>query len=217
MSDLTKAIKITEQCFMIVRKLINVGVTEKQLDQKLRKYARYFGADRLAFPPIVSFGSKQIHPKPTNRKLKERDLIIIDFGVICGKSRTDVTRTYCLKPNKKQKQLYDLIKRAQKLAEKKIRPGVSCSKVDLTARRYLKKHSRMKFPYGLGHGLKRKIHDKPRISPKSKDVFKVGDVFTLEPGLHSKKTGLRIEDMYLLTRKRIIKLTNDISSDLNGR
>ncbi len=215
MNNLQKAIKITAQCFKVAKEVMIPGVSEKQIASKMRKCAMCLGADRLAFPPIISVGksSRRIHPKPTNRKVVKNEFVIVDFGVVYKGARTDVTRTYCIDPDKRHRELYALVKRAQKLAESKIRPGIHCRDVDIFVRKYLKNNSRMKFPYGLGHGIVRRVHERPKISPKSNDVFKTGDIFTLEPGLHSKSTGLRIEDMYLLTRKGLIKLTKDIPGD----
>ena len=211
-----KAVKITEQSFKAAKDIIVPGITEKQISSKMRKVAIANGADGLAFHTIVASSHYDvIHSRPTDRKIRQNEFIIVDFGVRCGNTRTDVTRTYCINPDKKKKKLYNLIKIAQKKAEKVIKPGIQCSKADAAARNYLKKHTKLKFPYGLGHGLKNKIHDKPRISPKSKDVFKIGDLFTIEPGLHSKKIGLRIEDTYRLTKRGPIKLTKWIPNKLS--
>jgi len=212
MNDLTKAIKITKQCFKILDKILEPGMTEKQVADLMKNKALQLGAKKLSFTPIVSFGinAKAIHPKPTNKKLKENQFAIIDFGVVVGNKKTDVTRTFCLNPDIKKLKLIKLIQNAKKLAENEIKSGVPCSKVDIIVRNYLKKHTKYKFPYALGHGVGKRIHQKPKISPKSKDVFKVGDIFTLEPGLHGSFGGIRIEDMYLLTKKGIKNLTKDI-------
>jgi Xaa-Pro aminopeptidase len=215
MNDLKKALDITEQVFRVAKEIIIPGVTEKQIAVKLRKCAICNGADGLAFHTIVSSSNyMKIHSSPRNRRIKENEFVIVDFGVRYKGTLTDVTRTYCVKPDKRKKKLYGLVKTAQRRAENMIRVGTACSKVDISTRKYFKSQTRLKFPYGLGHGVGKVIHDKPHISPKSKDVFKIGDVFTLEPGLHSKSDGLRTEDMYLLTGKRIIKLTKNIPSDL---
>ncbi|MBU3897055.1 MAG: M24 family metallopeptidase [Nanoarchaeota archaeon] len=208
MNDLQKAIKITEQVFRVAEEIIIPGITEKQIASKLRKCAICNGADGLAFRTIVASSNyMNIHSFPRDRKIKENEFVIVDFGVRYKRALTDVTRTYCINPDTRKKKHYNLLKITQRRAEKMIRVGVSCSKVDISVRKYLKQHTKLKFPYALGHGVTNKIHARPKISPKSKDVFKVGDVFTLEPGLHSKSIGLRIEDMYLLKKTGIVKLT----------
>jgi len=210
MKDLDRAIKITESCFKLARKLIKKQSTEKQIAHEIIKHAKSLGAKRMAFYPIVSSGknSSKVHPKPTNRKIRRTDLVIVDIGVVVGKSRTDVTRTFCLEPTTEKKRLMSIIKHAKKLAEKNIKPGVACKDIDKLARDFIKSKTKIRFPYALGHGVGKRIHQRPKIYPRSKDIFRVGDIFTLEPGIHSNNFGIRFEDMYLLTSKGIKKLTN---------
>lgn len=208
MRNLEKAIKITKQCFSLAKEMIKPGVSEKEIARQIKKLARKLNA-KPAFPIIVASGknARRIHPKPTKRNIRENEFIIIDFGVYYKGARTDVTRTFCINPDKNKLKLYKIIENAQKIAIRKIKPGIEARKIDLTARRYIKKHTRYKFPYALGHGIGKRTHQKPRISPKSKSILKPGDIFTLEPGVHGKFGGIRIEDMFLLTKKGIRKLT----------
>ncbi|MCX6774804.1 MAG: M24 family metallopeptidase, partial [DPANN group archaeon] len=53
--------------------------------------------------------------------------------------------------------------------------------------------------HAVGHGLSKKVHDKPSISPRSADIFKAGQVIAIEPGVYLKgKLGIRIEDTVLV-------------------
>lgn len=209
MKELKKAIKITESCFKLAHKLISQELSEKEIAREMRKHAIKLGAKRLAFVPIVSAGinSSKVHPAPTNRRVKKTELVIVDLGVVVGKSRTDVTRTFCIKSNSRQKKLIKIIKDAKKLGEKNISPGMKCKDTDKIVRDFIKSKTKIRFPYALGHGVGNRVHQRPKIYPKSKDVFKVGDIFTLEPGIHSKNFGVRFEDMYVLTKNGPRKLT----------
>ncbi len=209
MEDLEKAIKITKECFKLASKLISKELSEKEIARELRKHAMKLGAKCLAFPTIVSAGSNssKIHPIPTNRKVKQTELVIVDLGVVVGRSRTDVTRTICIKPTVRQKKLIKIVKDAKSLAEKKVKVGTKCKDVDKLARDFIKSKTKMRFPYALGHGVGKRIHQSPKIYPTSKDKFKIGDVFTLEPGIHSKNFGIRFEDMYIVTKTGIKLLT----------
>jgi len=54
-------------------------------------------------------------------------------------------------------------------------------------------------PHSLGHGIGRKVHQPPKLSPKSKDTLKPGMIFTIEPGIYIPEVGgVRIEDVVLL-------------------
>jgi len=149
MKDLRKAIKITEKCFRMAEKLIEPGISEKQIAGCMKTLAHQLGAKRVAFTPIIATGknAKQIHPKPTDRKIKENEFIIVDFGVVYGDARTDVTRTYCINPDMNKIKLIKLIKEAVEIGEKSVEVGAPCFKTDLLVRKYLKLHTKYKFPY----------------------------------------------------------------------
>jgi len=67
------------------------------------------------------------------------------------------------------------------------------------------------YTHSLGHGLGLKIHERPRITHSSQeDVFAVGNVITIEPGLYypEKGVGIRIEDSFYITEDgELVSLT----------
>ena len=68
---------------------------------------------------------------------------------------------------------------------------------------------RKNFIHGLGHGLGKNIHIKPYIKATSLDILKEGDIVTVEPGIYFKgKSGIRIEDDFLITKHGARQLTH---------
>ena len=129
-----------------------------------------------------------------------------------------MTRTYFWgKPSAKQKKIYNDVLHAMDLAMNKIRKGERRAKViDKVARNFLSKKYKNNFKHGLGHGVGTVIHEWPNFKPKSEDVFPVGCVMTIEPGLYFKGFGgVRIEDMVLITKNGYKNLTN-IPKDLKS-
>jgi Xaa-Pro aminopeptidase len=57
---------------------------------------------------------------------------------------------------------------------------------------------RDKYRHWLGHGIGKKVHDKPSFGIFTKDVLKNGDVIAIEPGIYIKdkkrEFGIRVED-----------------------
>jgi Xaa-Pro aminopeptidase len=53
-----------------------------------------------------------------------------------------------------------------------------------------------RFPHGVGHGLGIRVHEAPFSGDTSEDVFAVGHVTTVEPGIYLPDWGgVRIEDV----------------------
>ncbi len=199
--NIRKACSITDEIFsLIIKNLENSNLkTEKQIDKFIRSQIRKRKL-KIAFPPIIASGkrSAKIHPKPTKYKIK-RGFIVLDFGVRYMGYCSDMTRTiYKGKPSKKENDIYNNLLSIQKSAVKKAKPGIECFEIDYFVRKRLKKQ-REYFLHSLGHGVGKKIHQPPNLSPKTSEILKKGDIVTVEPGIYIKNNyGLRIEDTVLV-------------------
>jgi len=99
-----------------------------------------------------------------------------------------------------------------------IKPGVRARDVYLTVKEFLDAEpiTEKSFWHHLGHGIGFHGHEAPRIIPGSDDLFEVGDVFTLEPGVYTRRLqgGIRLEDNYLITGNGIENLFPSIDMRL---
>jgi len=114
-----KAASIASSAICGVLSEIRQGVTEKDLALQLEYSARRLGADQVSFDPIVAFGKNSAlpHAKPTNKKVKKRDFIVIDFGVKYKGYCSDETCTVAFgELTKKQRHAYQAVKIAQEAA-----------------------------------------------------------------------------------------------------
>ena len=187
------------------------GKSEIEVAAKIRKLSRTI-ANGLAFPSIVAFGrnSATPHHSPTERRLKVGDIVKIDLGVKYEGWCSDITRTFFTRePSEFQEKIYNTVLAAQKLGIQKTTIGISGKNLDTVVRDFLTKESFGKnFIHSLGHGVGKKVHQSPKISPKSKAILKIGDVITIEPGLYFKnRFGIRIEDTVLVEKDGIEILT----------
>lgn len=78
------ASELTDKGFEYICKNIKPNMTEKEIANKLNEYMFSIGASDLAFETIVGSGvnSFQIHSTPTDRKIEENDIILLDFGYV---------------------------------------------------------------------------------------------------------------------------------------
>jgi Xaa-Pro aminopeptidase len=203
----TTALKIIARAWPVFLRQLRPGLTEKQVVKLLYQVLRAYGFSAWAFPTIVAAGANAAEPHhvPTNRIIKTREFIKIDFGVRYKGYCTDVTRTIVLgKPSALQRKLFRIVCTAQQRAVRLLRAGIETRLIDQTARASITRAGYGKyFIHSTGHGVSQTIHARPFLSPNPRRnaILKVGDVVTIEPGIYiPDKLGIRIEDMYVVTR-----------------
>ncbi len=211
---IAKAQQITDQVFSEIIKYIKPGLSDWQVAQQIKKLIRQFGGDEeLAFPSLVCSGVRSsLFHGPTSKKkiIKEHEPIYLDFGARYKGWCSDMTRTIFVgEPKKELADIYKIVLNVQQKQIALVRAGVRTAEIDQLGRDILKKHGLDKyFIHSTGHGLGKNVHQKPRISYRSKAVLKEGDVITIEPGVYiPNKYGVRIEDLLVVTKTGYINLT----------
>lgn len=186
------------------------GRTEKQVARDLEWRMFEHGADGVAFETIVAAGAHSAvpHHRPTDAVLATGDFVKLDFGARLGGYHSDMTRTYVLgRAADWQREVYELVRRAQQAGRDALAPGVECAAVDAAARAVITEagHGEL-FLHGLGHGVGLEIHEAPGIGAAATGTLVAGAAVTVEPGVYfSGRGGVRIEDT-LVVRERIPEL-----------
>lgn len=208
-----ESIKRAEDAFNSVLPYIKPGVREIEIAWRLEEAMKRAGSRRLPFDIIVASGpnSSMPHAKASERRLSKGDLVIIDWGGEAGGYFSDMTRTLLINGGETSKkiEIYEAVLAANREAIRGIRPNIKAGKVDEIARKIIKKRGFGDyFGHGTGHGVGLDIHERPSISPSSKDKLKPGMVFTIEPGIYVPGFGgVRIEDMVCVNSDGFITLT----------
>lgn len=201
-----KGCKVADKVFSEIIKDFNFK-TEKELAGFIKKKAKE-NKVKLAFPTIAAAGRNgaEIHHKPKDSGLM--GFIVIDFGFKVKGYCCDITRTVFVgKITAEQRNIYNKVLRVQEASIKDLKKGISYRELDLRARKRFGKLKK-NFKHALGHGVGSKIHQRPNVHPKSKDIAKIGDVITIEPGLYfGGRFGIRIEDTVLVCGRKCEVLT----------
>ncbi len=122
-----------------------------------------------------------------------------------------MTRTVSLgKASPKQREIYDIVLRAQETALQGIRPGRTGQEIDALARKVIEDAGYGEnFGHGLGHGVGLAIHEEPRLSVTATEKLLPGMVVTVEPGIYVPGfAGVRIEDLVVVEEDGIRNLTS---------
>lgn len=201
---LRKACRIAAKAFGIVRPRIKTGRTEMSVYRELEDVMQAMGAKGPSFNMIVAFGpdSALPHHATSERKLRDNEAVLLDYGCVYKNYCSDITRTFFHgKPPAEFKKVYAIVAGSQKAGLAKVRAGVKTQAVDAACRDYISDAGYGQyFIHGTGHGVGLEIHEAPTLNPKSTEVLKAGMAVTVEPGIYLHgKFGVRIEDSVLVT------------------
>jgi Xaa-Pro aminopeptidase len=202
-ASIAEAARITDDAYETVIAGGLAGHSERELAGLAEARMRELGA-APAFPVIVAAGENGAlpHAEPSDRVVREGDLVVWDMGAIAGGYCSDCTRTFAVgEPGEEAREVYELVLAAQLAALESIRPGIGGQEADEVARAIIREGGHGdEFGHGLGHGVGLEVHEAPRLGPSSEDVLGEGDAVTVEPGIYLPgKFGVRIEDLVIVT------------------
>lgn len=209
---LSRANKLTSDCFEHMCSFIREGMTEREIALEMDFWMLRRGSEGVSFDTIVASGpnGSLCHAIPSDRKVCRGDFITMDFGAVIGGYHADMTRTVAIGPvSPELRRMYDTVLRAQLASLAAIRPGVRCSDVDALARSIIDEAGYAgRFGHGLGHSTGLEIHEEPRFSRLCGEVVEPGMVITVEPGIYVPGVGgVRIEDSVAVTESGVRILT----------
>lgn len=224
-----KACAITDQAYEKLLTNIKVGMSELDVEKKLKNIILELGADDFSFEPIIASGKRSSLPHgiASEKIIEAGDFITIDFGVFYQGYASDMTRTFVMSKinNVQLAEIYDIVLQAQKLAITSLKPGIQAFEVDKIARDYIsEKGYGDYFNHGLGHSFGLEIHEAPFLNRLDQTILSVGMVLTIEPGIYLPEVGgVRIEDDILITEdgyeiltkadKKLIIIEEDENND----
>ncbi|MBZ4652731.1 MAG: Xaa-Pro dipeptidase [Peptococcaceae bacterium] len=199
-----KAVEIADKAFLHIMDFIRVGLSEKEIALELEFFMRRLGSEKNAFDIIAASGVRSALPHgiATNKTIAPGELVTLDFGAVYNGYHSDMTRTVVMgEPDARQREIYDLVLRAQEEVYKVIRPGMKAREADAVARDIISKAGYGEnFGHGLGHGVGLEIHEGPRLAPSDETILEPGMVVSVEPGIYlSGWGGVRIEDLVVIT------------------
>lgn len=222
MKLLRHAIRTTCEAQREAMRRCKPGMRERELAGVIEATFRAGDSERNGFPTIVGSGPNSciLHYRAGSRKMKYGDLLVIDIGAEYRQYTADVTRTIPAggRFTDRQKQIYNIVLKAQQTAARKARPGMTLRKihgfaVDVIAEGLIdldliedRGDVGKYFMHGTCHWLGLDVHDVGGRGGKAD----VGSVFTIEPGIYiaNEQLGVRIEDDYLMTKDGVVCLSD---------
>ena len=202
--NLRKASQISDKALENTLSSIKEGVMEIDIVAELEYNLKKCGADNLSFETMVLSGKRTslLHGKPSKKCIEKGDLILFDFGALYKGYHADISRSFVFgQANDQQREIYDCINNAGKLAINSIKEGVEGKEIAEMVRKQIPSEYLEYYYPGIGHGVGLDIHENPFIKDDASFTFQSGMVITMEPGIYIPEWGgLRIEDTLLVTK-----------------
>lgn len=199
---LKEAFQIAQAAYRRAVGQFSEGMPETEAAGLLEIEMRRGGGQGAAFDTIVASGPRSAlpHGVASQRRLRRRETVLIDFGIRWRSYHSDLTRLHQMS-GARPPDFLPVVQDAWRAAMEAIRPGVLTTEVDEAARRVIRRAGYADFfGHGVGHGLGLEIHELPKVSPRNPTEIREGMVFTIEPGIYLPgQCGVRIEDAVAVT------------------
>jgi Xaa-Pro dipeptidase len=155
----------------------------------------------------VQFGEYTAFPHGSSKpqKLEEGHVVMMDGGCGVEGYRSDITRTVVFgKTTARQRELWDLERKAQDAARDAVRPGAPCEAVDAAARKVIVDAGYGPgyeyFTHRVGHGIGLDGHEWTYLVKGNETPLRPGMTFSNEPGIYVYgEFGVRLEDCFYVT------------------
>ncbi|UCF60390.1 MAG: aminopeptidase P family protein [Anaerolineaceae bacterium] len=203
--SIQRAVLVAEQALRATAPLIRLGMSEKELASELTIQLLRAGSEpAMPFKPIVASGPNSAlpHATPTDRKLQNGDLLIIDWGATVDGYISDITRTFALgEIDAELEEIHTIVQRSNAAGREAIRPAISCEAIDQASRSVIDNAGYGQFfIHRTGHGIGLEAHEHPNIREGNLQTLTPGMTFTVEPGIYlPDRGGVRVEDNVVVT------------------
>ena len=232
-----RAADIAAEAHCEAMKSVRPGMKEYELEALIERVFRQRGASAPAYTSIVGAGANAtvLHYINNDGDLRDGDLVLVDAGAEYKGYASDITRTFPISGrfSEPQREIYELVLKAQKACVEMVRPGTTHDQLKQHSIKILtegmvelgllkgdpeklieeKKHEQF-YMHGLGHMIGIDVHDVGRYYYGTESrALEPGVVMTVEPGIYISVDTKDIPEKYLGIGVRI---EDDVLCTQNG-
>lgn len=231
------AADIAAEAHVEAMKTVKPGMKEYEIEALVERVFRHSGAAGPAYTSIVGGGANAtiLHYIDNKDELRDGELLLLDAGAEYKGYASDITRTFPINGrfSPAQKEIYDLVLKAQVSCVDMVRPGTTHEELKQHSIEVLtegmvelgllkgdpkqliedKTYERF-YMHGLGHMLGIDVHDVGAYYQNKKSrALEPGVVMTIEPGIYVAPDTKDVPEKYLGIGVRI---EDDVLCTNNG-
>ena len=188
-----------------VKKNLKVGITTLQLNEIADKFIRshectpsFLNYEGYPKSICISINDEVVHGIPSNRKIKNGDIVSVDIGVCYKGYHSDSANTYIVgNVSDDVKALVENTEKSLYKGLEVIKPGVKVSEIGAAIEKYAKSCNLSVIRELVGHGVGNSIHESPDVpnyATNDKTILKEGMVIAVEPMLNLGKRHIYMLD-----------------------
>jgi Xaa-Pro dipeptidase len=188
------------------------GMTNADLSSFISEAHRKLGGNPGGALVNIAESSALPHGSIKPQQIKKGDIVLMDCGCSVNGYISDITRTvvFGAAPTKRQRETWDLEKKAQAAGFAAAKIGAPCENVDIDSRKVLTDagfgpgYKLPGLPHRTGHGIGMDGHEWGNMVLGNKKLLEPGMCFSIEPMIVLPgEFGIRLEDCAYMTESGV--------------
>jgi len=197
--------RLAADVLLMIAPHVKSGVSTDELDRICHDYIvneqkavpaplNYHG-----FPKSIctSVNHQVCHGIPSDRRLKDGDIVNIDITVIKDGFHGDTSMMFLVgEPSVKARRLVQVAYESMVTGIRMVRPGIRLGDIGAAIQQYAEKHNYSVVREYCGHGIGRKFHEEPQVlhygTPGTGVMLEPGMTFTIEPMINAGKRQVKL-------------------------
>lgn len=204
-----KANEVTLKAYAHVYSQLEKGMTPADVRALMGAAQRALGGSNTW--ALVLMGEASAYPHGTNQPqiVEDGQIVLMDCGCSVHGYQSDISRTFVYgEPSKRQREVWNTVKRGQEIAFETAKLGTPAGHVDDAVRSYYESlgygpgYKTPGLSHRTGHGIGMDGHESVNFVHGEKTALAPGMCFSNEPGIYIfGEFGVRFEDCIYMTDK----------------
>lgn len=196
--------RLAAEVLLMIEPYVKPGVTTDRLNEICHDYILAHDAipsplNYKGFPKSIcaSINEEICHGIPSDRKLRNGDIVNLDITVYKNGFHGDTNKTFFVgEPRARTRKLAEVTQEALQRGISAVKPGGRLGDIGASIQEYVEKHGFSIVREFCGHGIGRNFHEEPQVLHFGRFgqgiELKPNMTFTIEPMINEGRADLRI-------------------------